>query len=246
MKCRKLLLRIYGPQVEHLIDRESELKILQRLARKRIGPRLLGTFTNGRFEEFLNAKALTAKEMRQPETSKQIAKRMRELHEGIDLLKDERDAGPFVWQNWDKWVQRCEQVVTWLDQQVKECDPRSALSPMDKWKKQGFICGVEWPVFRDTVAKYREWLEEQYGGIDKINERLVFSHNDVSLACVWMLRTAVLTATHYRHNTGISFEWCPRASRPCCCQQTSTNSSLLLTLNMLMPTYRAWSLRITL
>jgi len=179
----KLLLRIYGPQVEHLIDRESELKILQRLARKSIGPRLLGTFTNGRFEEFLNAKALTAKELRQPDTSLQIAKRMRELHEGIDLLKEEREAGPFVWQNWDKWVERCEQVVTWLDQQVKESDRESIQSPADKWKRRGFVCGTEWPTFRDTIVKYRKWLEEQYGGIDKVNERLVFAHNDVSLVC---------------------------------------------------------------
>lgn len=181
IRYSKLLLRIYGPQVEHLIDRESELKILQRLARKRIGPRLLGTFTNGRFEEFLNAKALTAKELRQPDTSKQIAKRMRELHEGIDLLREEREAGPFVWQNWDKWEHRCEQVVTWLDQQVKESNADSIQSPADKWKKRGFVCGTEWPIFRDTIVKYRKWLEDQYGGIDKINERLVFAHNDVSL-----------------------------------------------------------------
>jgi choline kinase len=179
-RYRKLLLRIYGPQVEHLIDRESELKILQRLARKRIGPRLLGTFTNGRFEEFLHAKALTAKELRQSDTSKQIAKRMRELHEGIDLLKEEREAGPFVWQNWDKWVQRCEQVVTWLDQQIKENNSDASQLPADKWKKRGYVCGVEWPIFRATIEKYRRWLEEQYGGIDKINERLVFAHNDVS------------------------------------------------------------------
>ncbi|TQS32695.1 hypothetical protein Golomagni_06982, partial [Golovinomyces magnicellulatus] len=32
----KVLLRIYGPQVEHLIDRENELKVLGRLARKKI------------------------------------------------------------------------------------------------------------------------------------------------------------------------------------------------------------------
>ncbi|KAH8728193.1 hypothetical protein GQ44DRAFT_747976 [Phaeosphaeriaceae sp. PMI808] len=208
----KLLLRIYGPQVEHLIDRESELKILQRLARKRIGPSLLGTFTNGRFEEFLNAKALTAKELRQPETSKQIAKRMRELHEGIDLLKEERAAGPFVWQNWDKWVQRCEQVVTWLDQQVKESDPASIQSPADKWKKRGFVCGVEWPIFRATVVKYRKWLEEQYGGIDKINERLVFAHNDTQYGNI--LRMApegesplLLPANKHKQLVVIDFEY---------------------------------------
>ena len=42
------------------------------------------------------------------------------------------------------------------------------------------ICGVEWPVFRQMIEKYRKWLEEQYGGIEKINERMVFAHNDVS------------------------------------------------------------------
>ncbi|KAH3943871.1 hypothetical protein HBH98_073930 [Parastagonospora nodorum] len=208
----KLLLRIYGPQVEHLIDRESELKILQRLARKRIGPRLLGTFTNGRFEEFLHAKALTAKELREVDTSKQIAKRMRELHEGIDLLREEREAGPFVWQNWDKWVQRCEQVVTWLDQQIKDSDPESIRNPADKWKKRGLVCGVEWPVFRATVEKYRKWLEEQYGGIEKINERLVFAHNDTQYGNILRMvpegeSPLLLPANKHKQLVVIDFEY---------------------------------------
>lgn len=93
---------------------------------------------------------------------------MRELHEGIELLRKEREGGPFVWRNWDKWVDRCEQVVTWLDQQAVETkDPR------------GLVCGAEWPLFRRTIEKYRKWLEEQYGGIHSVNERLVFAHNDV-------------------------------------------------------------------
>jgi choline kinase len=41
-----------------------------------------------------------------------------------------------------------------------------------------YICGVEWRFFRDAVEKYRKWLEEQYGGIDKVCEELVFAHND--------------------------------------------------------------------
>jgi choline kinase len=166
--------------VDHLIDREQELQLLQRLGRKRIGPRLLGTFKNGRFEEFLHAEPLSFEELRQPETSKQIAKRMRELHEGIELLKPERDAGPFVWQNWDKWVDRCEQVVSWLDEQILEGSGVPIKSASDRWRKRGLICGVEWPVFRQMIEKYRRWLEEQYGGIEKINERMVFAHNDVS------------------------------------------------------------------
>jgi len=178
---RKLLLRVYGPQVEHLIDRESELQILRRLARKKIGPRLLGTFINGRFEEFFNARTLTARDLRIPETSKQIAKRMRELHDGIDLLESERDAGPFVWRNWDKWVKRCEEVINWVDHQIVSGEAGPPKSRMEKWKKRGLVCGVEWPVFRNTVERYRKWLDSQYGGPGHLKEQLVFAHNDVSL-----------------------------------------------------------------
>lgn len=175
---KKLLLRIYGPQVEHLIDRESELAILKRLARKRIGPRLLGTFKNGRFEEYLHAKPLTYEQMRNAETSRQIAKRMRELHDGIDLTDKERNDGPFVWLNWDKWVQRVEQIVTWMDREIEATEPDSKPTGDEAWKRRGYILGVPWPRFRAAVEKYRRWLLDQYGGAGHIGEELVFAHND--------------------------------------------------------------------
>lgn len=171
----KLLLRVYGPQVEHLIDRENELSILRRLARKKIGPRLLGTFTNGRFEEFFNAKTLTAEDLRVEDTSKQIAKRMRELHDGIDLLETEREEGPFVWKNWDKWVDRCEEVITYLDKEILS----ERKGKGEGWRKRGLICGVEWPLFRSAIEKYRKWLIDEYYGDKGVNNWLVFAHNDV-------------------------------------------------------------------
>lgn len=174
----KLLLRIYGPQVAHLIDREAELSILRRLARKAIGPRLLGTFTNGRFEEFLHAHTLTPEDLRVPATSKQIAKRMRELHDGIDLLEEERESGPFVWVNWDKWVDRCERIITYLDKEILPPRPGQAMSKVRAWRSRGFVCGVEWPFFRKTVDKYRKYIVEAHGGKKGIKERLVFAHND--------------------------------------------------------------------
>jgi choline kinase len=179
----KLLLRIYGPNIEKLIDRDNEMRTLERLARKGIGPCLLGTFSNGRFEEFLHARPLTAEEIRIPETSKQIAKRIRELHSGIDLLQEEREAGPSIWQKWDNLVDHCEQVVTWLDRQILEDKQVTSPSPspLDDWRKRGFVCGTKWPTFRRVIESYRTWLEEQYGGADKINEQLVFAHNDVSV-----------------------------------------------------------------
>jgi choline kinase len=177
---QKLLLRIYGPQVEHLIDREKELGILRRLARKKIGPRLLGTFRNGRFEEFFDSTTLTSADLRVPETSKQIAKRMRELHDGIELLEQERQDGPFVWRNWDKWVERCELVIKYLDDQILSGKAGPLRSKSEAWKARGLICGVEWPVFRGVIEKYRRFLMEHYGGAAEVRKQLVFAHNDVS------------------------------------------------------------------
>ena len=99
---------------------------------------------------------------------------MRELHEGIEVLEEEREAGPFMWQNWDKWVSRCEEITMWIDKQVL------AGNPPDSRDKSGLVCGVEWPAFRKAVERYRQWLEEQCGGPEGIRDKLVFAHNDVS------------------------------------------------------------------
>ncbi len=180
----KLLLRIYGPQVEHLIDREKELSVLRRLARKKIGPRLLGTFGNGRFEQFFTATTLTAANLREPETSKQIAKRMRELHDGIELLTEELDGGPNVWLNWDRWLDSVEKTIAFLDgevQQAAEGEKKDAgASPfIETWGARGYVCGVAWPAFKALLAKHRELVKNHYGGTRRIRERLVFAHNDV-------------------------------------------------------------------
>ena len=135
---------------------------------------------NGRFEEFFHARTLTFADLRVPETSKQIAKRMRELHDGIELLERERDDGPFIWRNWDKWVDKCEEIITWLDHQILSCKQGPARTRSEQWKDRGLICGVEWSTFRRTVERYRKWLDDQYGGSAGIRQQLVFAHNDVN------------------------------------------------------------------
>ncbi|OAA40052.1 Protein kinase-like domain protein [Metarhizium rileyi] len=176
----KLLLRVYGPQVEHLIDRENELKVLQRLARKKIGPRLLGTFKNGRFEQFFNSITLTPAHLREADTSKQIAKRMRELHDGIELLPLERDGGPGVWKNWDQWQENVIKVMTYLDRQLESTStpPAKADSVVHAWKANGHVCGAPWEQFLIMVVKYRTHLAKCYKTKKIIEERLVFAHND--------------------------------------------------------------------
>jgi len=176
----KVLLRIYGPQVEHLIDREVELGVLRRLARKKIGPRLLGTFLNGRFEQFFNSTTLTPANLREPETSKQIAKRMRELHDGVELLEEEKDQGPAVWKNWDKWLVQTEKTVLHLDKQIQFGPKEEIRGVGNAWRARGYVCGTEWHIFREMVERYRKFVLDHYGDAKMIREKLVFAHNDVS------------------------------------------------------------------
>ena len=77
-----LLLRIYGPSSGSLISRPRELELLHVLSSKyKIGPLIYGTFDNGRIEQHFDSAALTAADLRDPETSRWIAARMAELHQ---------------------------------------------------------------------------------------------------------------------------------------------------------------------
>jgi choline kinase len=144
---------------------------------------VLGTFLNGRFEEYFDARPLTPKELRLPETAKQIAKRMRELHDGIELLEEEREGGPMILKNWDKWVDRCEQVTTWLDKEL-ESPQNEVKAATEPWRRRGFVCGVPWAMFRKAVDNYRLWLIASCGGMDDIKRQLVFAHNDVCVSSI--------------------------------------------------------------
>lgn len=204
----KLLLRVYGPQVENIIDRENELSMLRRLGRKKIGPRMLGTFENGRFEQFFNAITLTPAHLREPETSKKIAKRMRELHDGIDLLEEEKDGGPSVLRNWDQWLDHVGKVASFLDKELLGGNGSSTPSPADAWKSRGFVCGVEWAMFKQAIAKYREWLFSHYNSHNTLRDQLVFAHNDVS-SFLHSPKLNSENADRRRHNTETSFASSP-------------------------------------
>jgi choline kinase len=111
-----------------------------------------------------------------PDISRQIAKRMRELHDGIELLDSEIQAGPFVFQNINKWMTRAENVVTWLENSAaKGNEVTRNLSVKDHF------VGSKFALFKQAVKKYQVWLESQYSKRESdIRDRLVFAHNDVS------------------------------------------------------------------
>ncbi|KZV58289.1 hypothetical protein F511_01140 [Dorcoceras hygrometricum] len=79
-RSRKVLVRIYGEGVDIFFDRENEIRTFEFMSRKGQGPLLLGRFSNGRVEEFIRARTLTASDLRDPEISALIAAKTKEFH----------------------------------------------------------------------------------------------------------------------------------------------------------------------
>ena len=154
-----LLLRIYGKNNDSIIDRDNELQILARLSIQNIGPSLYGCFENGRFEQFLeNATTLTKDDIRDWKISQRIARRMKELHSGIPLLKSEMESGPVSWTKIEKWLGIIEQHPNWID---------------DKKRIQAIFNCQDWLTLKKNVYKYKTWLFK-----NSPKNSLVFCHND--------------------------------------------------------------------
>ncbi|KAJ6998243.1 choline kinase 3 isoform X1 [Populus alba x Populus x berolinensis] len=77
---RKLLVRIYGEGVEAFFNRDDEIRTFECMSKHGQGPRLLGRFADGRVEEFIHARTLSAADLRDHEISALVAAKMREFH----------------------------------------------------------------------------------------------------------------------------------------------------------------------
>ncbi|OWM65769.1 probable choline kinase 1 [Punica granatum] len=78
---RKVLVRVYGEGVELFFNRDDEIRTFECMSKHGQGPRLLGRFAEGRVEEFIHAKTLSAADLRDPHTSALIAAKLREFHD---------------------------------------------------------------------------------------------------------------------------------------------------------------------
>jgi choline kinase len=182
-----LLLRLYGAHVEHLIDRTQELIMLKRLAKHNIGPRLLGTFTNGRFEQWLDSHTISRLEFRDPNLSCSIARRMRELHDGVKLTYTERHSPPAVWTCLDKWLPRAREIIAHRRRKLTGrlsdknlptlATLKSAQKQHDSWSND-LILAQKWAMFELAIGRYKLYTEEHYPP-EKLKHDLAFCHNDV-------------------------------------------------------------------
>jgi thiamine kinase-like enzyme len=157
----KILLRIYGVGVDEILHRDKEITWLKLLSQLNIGPQLLGTFANGRLEQYLDSATLTQPEIREPVISETIASRIGELHSIVDTFpatKTER-ANPEIWYNVDKWYPMAMRVVTEIYKRKPES--REGLRAFDMHKLEA------------EIQELKQVLET-------LNNEIVFAHNDVS------------------------------------------------------------------
>ncbi|KAE8727813.1 putative choline kinase 1 [Hibiscus syriacus] len=110
---QKVLVRVYGEGVHVFFNRDDEIRTFQCMSEHGQGPKLLGRFPDGRIEEFIHARTLSAADLRDPEISSLVAAKLREFH-NLDM------PGP-------KDVLLWKRLRTWLSQAKKLCSPEAAI-----------------------------------------------------------------------------------------------------------------------
>jgi thiamine kinase-like enzyme len=178
LKPLRLLLRVYGVGMESYISRENEMNWLQRLSALGYAPRLLGTFANGRFEEYLDAKTCSAPELRDPSISRAIARQLARLHalhqeknlnehQGCDVARVEN-------MNAAKTCLTIDEAQTWCTINVF----------MERARR-----GSEGRVDAPDFCVLERLLEQYRMAARQVCSPLVFAHNDTQYGNVMYTST---------------------------------------------------------
>jgi choline/ethanolamine kinase len=174
-----VLLRVYGQGVDQFIDREREISLLSKLSVCNVGPKLLGIFKNGRFEQYYDSITLTHEMIRNSDTSRHIASRMCELHNIVNIYPAPKNNIPEIWKNVDKWLPSAEEAYK-TSKRIKSSDSYS----------------VNFAHIRKTLPLLKKTIQS-------LCSPIVFCHNDVSLR-IFPLFNYLTIYSYFRHNMVIS------------------------------------------
>ncbi|KAA3487686.1 putative choline kinase 1 isoform X2 [Gossypium australe] len=113
---QKVLVRVYGKGVEVFFNRDDEIRTFECMSELGQGPRLLGRFSDGRIEEFIHTRTLSAADLRDPEISSLIAAQLREFN-NLDM------PGPKNVLLWERLrLMTLSKKLTVMDELIS-CDP---------------------------------------------------------------------------------------------------------------------------
>ncbi|KAG5150089.1 hypothetical protein JHK82_016970 [Glycine max] len=103
---RKVLVRMYGEGVDVFFNRDNEIQTFEFMSKNGQGPRLLGRFMNGRVEEFIHARTLSASDLRDPSISALIATKMKEFHD-LDMPGEKK---VHLWDRLRNWFSEAKRL----------------------------------------------------------------------------------------------------------------------------------------
>jgi choline kinase len=152
-------------------------------SRYQFGPKVFGTFTNGRLEEYFDSEPLTPADLREQEMSRWIAARMAELHR-VDIKSIEQEP------DWDVAVRK--NIRSWIT------PARESLSFAPKTTRDLF-CLDE---FVKLWEAYWNWLrawEKDHGA-----SPTVFAHNDTQYGNLLRLKAATPSSRPPHHQVSES------------------------------------------
>ncbi|KAJ7071514.1 choline kinase, cytoplasm [Mycena amicta] len=194
---RTVLLRIYGPSSGSLISRERELLTLHVLSSEyHIGPRVFGTFENGRVEEYFDSTTLTASDLRDPKISRWIGARMAELH-SVDVEAIERTSPDNRGEGKGWEIGAKKNVKSWI---FPARDVLALPAVSDALREELDLDG-----FMRSWERYMHWL----ASVDNVHKgsRRVFAHNDTQYGNLLLLTKRNETLPEHRQIIVVDFEY---------------------------------------
>uniref|UniRef100_A0A7N0U727 Choline kinase n=1 Tax=Kalanchoe fedtschenkoi TaxID=63787 RepID=A0A7N0U727_KALFE len=105
---RRVLLRVYGEGVDVFFNRDEEIRTFECVSEHGHGPRLLGRFPQGRVEEFIHARTLSASDLRDPEISRLVAAKLRDFH-NLDMPGARK---PMLWDRIRNWLKEAKHLCS--------------------------------------------------------------------------------------------------------------------------------------
>ncbi|KAG6381416.1 kinase-like domain-containing protein [Boletus reticuloceps] len=193
-----ILLRIYGSSSGSLISRSHELHTLHVLSsRYHIGPRIYGTFSNGRIEEYFDSVTLGPSDLRDENITRWIGSRMAELHSvEITAIEGPLSVRSLEGKSWEIGVKK--NVRTWLPVARKVlAHPNVDMSERSVLNLDAFLEG--W-------VRYLRWLSQ----VEKVEgfSRRVFAHNDTQYGNLLRLTGKLAEGTpEHRQLVVVDFEY---------------------------------------
>jgi len=184
IQSNKLVVRVYGDNTEKFVDRKEEVGLMEALHKNGFGPRVLGTFSNGRIESFLDLVCLQPDDIAKPIYVKNIAKTLGEFH----LVSES-------WTHPKNALTPFERTKEWL--QISKTLDFTECKKMDDLYKSLDVDGILKEV--EAVATASARLECP----------VVLCHNDLLSGNIMVDRDG----DDIRHMTFIDFEyadWAPR------------------------------------